>query len=591
MSHGDGEDEEEALGFEELGLDPRLLRAIAKRGLPKPTLIQQTAIPRILEGKDVVGRAKTGSGKTFAYLLPMIHKLLAHTENATGLKALVLVPTRELCQQVFDELESLLNFSGGVLTAVQLTTSMSSAVVKGAVTRRPNIVVSTPGCVASCIADGTISAPSLKESLATLVLDEADLLLSYGYEEDLQKLVLHVPPRCQCILMSATTSADVDKLKKLVLHDPVTLTLTEVDGSTKDDVVPSTVQQFMVRCEAEDKLLHLLTLVRFELIQKKALIFVNAIDTSFKIKLFLEQFGIKSAVLNAELPQNSRLHILKEFNLGLFDYMIATDDGKSDKLETEDQAGGKLKNRKKLKKRIMDAEFGVVRGVDFKNVYTVVNFDLPRTVTGYIHRIGRTGRAGNAGVAVSFVCEGDEGLLSSLEDVLSGDSGNAGEKRILPFPTITSGAVESLRYRAEDVARGVTKISIREARAKELKMEILNSERLKAHFEDNPADLKLLKHDKPLSKRQPPQHLRSVPEYLRDAEVMAAGKAMKAANAAIGRPSVSYTKKRKQNWEQDPLKSIGKKHKRGGKPGRTQHPGRSHKNAHSSKRSHQRRKR
>ncbi|KAG6470946.1 hypothetical protein ZIOFF_072034 [Zingiber officinale] len=345
------EEKEEDAGFEELGLDPRLTRALSKKGIAKATPIQREAIPLILEGKDIVARAKTGSGKTFAYLLPMLQKLFSEgksTKHAPS--AFILVPTRELCQQVCSELILL---------------------QKTALAGPPDIVVSTPACISTSISKGVLQASSIKDSLSMLILDEADLLLSYGYEDDLKSLISHVPRRCQCLLMSATSSSDVDKLKKLVLHNPVILTLSESIHS-KDEIIPKNVQQFLISCSPQDKLLNLLALLKLELVQKKVLIFVNSIDMGFRIRLFLEQFGIRSAVLNAELPQNSRLHILEEFNAGLFDYLIATDDSQTKIKEQKDKENRILskKSKKQIKNKV-DGEFGVVRGIDFKNVFTV----------------------------------------------------------------------------------------------------------------------------------------------------------------------------------------------------------------------------
>ncbi|KAK3006795.1 hypothetical protein RJ639_017214, partial [Escallonia herrerae] len=139
---------------------------------------------------------------------------------------------------------------------------------------------------------------------------EADLLLSYGHKEDLKALRAHVSRSCQGLLMSATISADVEILNKLFLHNPYVLTLSEV-GDALDDIIPKNVQQFWISCVARDKLVHILALLKLELVQKKVLIFTNTIDMSYRLRLFFEQFGIKSALLNAELPQNSRLHILE----------------------------------------------------------------------------------------------------------------------------------------------------------------------------------------------------------------------------------------------------------------------------------------
>lgn len=561
------EDDDDELGFEEMGLDPRLLRAISKRRLSKPTPIQLKAIPLILEGKDVVARAKTGSGKTLAYLLPLLQKCLHSQEGGTvsGPSALVLVPTRELCQQVHSETTSLLEHCGGTWKAVQLTSSMSASSLRAALAGPPDIVISTPACLAMCILEKIIRVSSLQERLSSLVLDEADLLLSYGYEEDIRNLAPHIPRKCQCLLMSATSSADVEKLKKLMLHNPVTLTVTDVDGGVKDRIVPETVQQFWISCKAEDKLLNILALLHLELVQKKALIFVNTIDTGFRLKLFLEQFGVNSAVLNAELPQNSRLHILQEFNIGLFDYLIATDDGKSLREDGHDaemtspdgkrSGGAKISGAKK--QTFKDSEFGVVRGIDFKNVRTVINFDMPRVASDYVHRVGRTGRARSTGASISLVSLEEQKILKDVEELLCGGTEVKHSMHIVPFPLITKEAIESLRYRAEDVGRGVTKVAIREARAKELRMEILNSERLKAHFEDHPNDLELLKHDKVLSKKQPLPHLKTVPGYLRDPTTEAASKAVKLARAAMGHTVGFKAHQRKKRFRtDDPLKTF-----------------------------------
>ncbi|XP_057826994.2 DEAD-box ATP-dependent RNA helicase 16 isoform X2 [Cryptomeria japonica] len=490
----DGTGEEEDLSFEDMGLDARLIRTLAKKNITKPTPIQLKAIPLIL---------------------------------------------------------------------------------RTAIVGPPDIVVATPSCIATCIAKKVLHVSSVKDSLSTLVLDEADLLLSYGYEDDLKSLVPHIPSRCQCLLMSATTSADVEKIKKLVLHSPVVLTLTEVEGSLDNEIVPKSVQQFWIACEERDKLLYILSLLKLELVQKKVLIFVNSIDAGFKLKLFLEQFGMKSAVFNAELPQNSRLHMLEEFNTGMFDYMIATDGSKPAKVEKEpiEQVMHPIKRSKKHQKRVLDSEYGVVRGIDFKNVHTVINFDMPLSALGYIHRIGRTGRAYNTGASVSLVSPAEEGIFREIKMALSGgkDEDIESVKFIAPFPLLTNNAVESLRYRAQDVAHSVTKAAVREARANELRNELLNSERLKSHFEDNPKDLDLLKHDKVLSKKQPSSHLCAIPDYLVDPTTEAASKVVKLARGAMGQ-----NKHRSSGWlkkgsgrSADPLKTFLIDSKKGSWKGRS----------------------
>ncbi|KAF7828591.1 DEAD-box ATP-dependent RNA helicase 16 [Senna tora] len=546
--------------FEELGLDARLIRALLKKGIKEPTPIQRVAVPLVLEGKDVVARAKTGSGKTFAYLLPLLQKLFTNNVQRKKLapNAFILVPTRELCQQVYAEISSLIELCRVQVKAVQLTSNMRANDLRAALAGPPDVLISTPACVAKCLSTSILQATSINGSLETLVLDEADLLLSYGYENDIKAFTTHIPRSCQCLLMSATSSADVDKLKKLILHNPFILTLPEV-GNQKDEVIPKNVQQFWISCPASDKLLYILALLKLELVQKKILIFTNNIDMSFRLKLFLEKFGIKSAVLNAELPQNSRLHILEEFNAGLFDYLIATDDSHTkDKEEATKESNGELRKSRKRIKQKLDSEFGVVRGVDFKNVYTVINFEMPQSVAGYVHRIGRTGRAYNSGSSVSLVSTDEMETLDEIKSFV-GDDENNGSNSIAEFPLLTMNAVESLRYRAEDVAKSVTKIAVRESRAQDLRNEILNSEKLKSHFESNPRDLDLLKHDKVLSKKAPPPHLRDVPDYLVDKTTKEAREMVKLARDAMGNNSRSRVPKRKFKKGGDPLKALSAK--------------------------------
>ncbi|KAI5653266.1 hypothetical protein M9H77_30453 [Catharanthus roseus] len=552
------EDEEEK-SFEELGLDPRLIRALNKKSINKPTPIQLVAIPLILEGKDVVARAKTGSGKTFSYLLPLLQKLFSDSpsKNNRAPTAFILVPTRELCQQVYSEVMSLIEMCRVQLKVMQLTSSMTNSNLKATLAGPPDILVSTPACIQTCLSSGILQPKAVQDSLSMLVLDEADLLLTHGYEDDLKALTTHVPRCCQCLLMSATSSADVERLKKLILHNPYILTLPEV-GDVKDDIIPKNVQQFYISCSSHDKLVHILALLKLELVQKKVLTFTNAIDTSFKLKLFLEQFGIKCAVLNAELPQNSRLHILEEFNAGLFDYLIATDDSHpQDKEQNDGESRGGQKKSRKVPKQKLDAEFGVVRGIDFKNVHTVINFDMPCDAAGYVHRIGRTGRAYNTGASVSLVAAEDTEIFEGIKSLL-GENDAKDSNFIAPFPLLSKNAVDALRYRAEDVARSVTKVAIRESRAQDLRNEILNSQKLKAHFQDNPKDLDLLKHDKVLSKKDPAPHLRDVPEYLLDPTTQEASKIVKLARAAMGNTSNGIRKgfKGKFRKSRDPLKTF-----------------------------------
>ena len=281
---------------------------------------------------------------------------------------------------------------------------------------------------------------------------------------------------------------------------------------------------------------------KLKLIKGKCIVFIGDIDRCYRLKLFLEQFGIRSCVLNSELPVNSRLHIVEEFNKNVYDIVIATDENEVMGEEEEEappppskssepaedgssNAGGEaVPKKKKRKKPRLDKEYGVSRGIDFQNVACVLNFDLPTSSKSYTHRIGRTARAGNSGMAMSFVVPSalhgkhkPTSIPSTANDekVLIKITKHQAKKgkSVKPY-VFDMEQVKSFRYRMEDALRSVTRTAIREARTRELRQELLASEKLKRHFEENPEDLKHLRHDGELRAARVMPHLKHVPEYL-----------------------------------------------------------------------------
>ncbi|QDZ19314.1 DEAD-box ATP-dependent RNA helicase [Chloropicon primus] len=517
--------------FVDLGLDPRLVKAGEKKGWKRPTSVQAESIPHVLKGKDVVVQAPTGSGKTASYVMPMIDGLLSkNAKGGEGWLALIMVPTRELSEQVREETETFLSFCGAQNLEVTSITSVSPENMSDArIATVGDIIVSTPGQIRLILKHKAISGEDLFSRLRFLVLDEADLLLSYGYEKDVEFFSVHIPQSCQCSMFCATMTDDMEKLNKLVCTNPLVIQVasgTQAQGKgAGNSSLPDSIDHYKSVCTRADKLLSLTCLLKLGLVQKKVLIFVNTIDTGYRVRLFLEHFGIKSAVLNAELPLNSRHNIIKHFNKGNFDFLIATDIDKGNTLpsfdgasEEVDKSGAKGKRQGRTK---IDADFGVVRGIDFQGVRTVVNFDMSKTVEGYIHRVGRTGRAGNKGICISLVTEGDTDFLAKLNSVLRGGTGEevqlvSDEEAVLQnFEALTPSLVDSLRYRGQDVYRAVSRAAVQEARAKELRMEILNSSKLKSHFKANPDDEIVLKHDATLS-ASVPSHLKHIPKYLKE---------------------------------------------------------------------------
>lgn len=290
---------------------------------------------------------------------------------------------------------------------------------------------------------------------------------------------------------------------------------------------------------------------KLQLIKGKVIIFVGDIDRSYRLKLFLEQFGIKSCVLNSELPVNSRIHVVEEFNKGVYDIIIAADEqevlgaSKSSRKskepaveddanpstdEDEQEAPSTSNNRSDKRRKVTSKEkdYGISRGIDFQNVACVLNFDLPTTSKSYTHRIGRTGRGGKTGMALSFVvpaenfgkhrptsiptAKHDE---SVLKKIVKRQSKLGHEVKPYHFDMTQ---VDAFRYRMSDALRSITRLAIQEARAREIRQELVKSEKLKRHFEENPDELRQLRHDGELRSARIQPHLKHIPEYLMPAK-------------------------------------------------------------------------
>ena len=323
-------------------------------------------------------------------------------------------------------------------------------------------------------------------------------------------------------------------------------------------------------CAEDEKFLLTYVIFKLKLIKGKCIVFVGDTDRCYRLKLFLEQFGIKSCVLNSELPVNSRIHVVEEFNKDIYDIIIAADEhevlgkitespsvrtGSGDNSSTSSSVAAKplpngpnsgdiiqtstidaivekaapkekdgysRKIKKKLSKK--NKEYGISRGIDFKNVACVLNFDLPTTSRSYTHRIGRTARAGKTGMTLSFVIPREQYHKHKLitfptaehdEEVLAKiiSQQNKKGKDVKPYQ-FDMKQVDAFRYRMNDALRAVTRIAVREARTRELRQELLKSEKLKRHFEENPGDLHHLRHDGELRAARLQSHLKHVPDYL-----------------------------------------------------------------------------
>lgn len=537
-------------------------------GFKNPTLIQSSAIPLALEERrDIIAKASTGSGKTAAYMIPILQNLLA-AEQEKCVKSIVLVPTRELADQVAQFTEKLLVYSNQKVTVVNLSNNVSDQVLRSLLTNKPDILVATPGKLIQVLQENVNSKLIDLSKTRHLVIDEVDLILSYGYMEDLEQLETFLPVKTnlQTFMMSATINDDLNELKSRFCSKPAVLKLNE------DESAGQKLVQYYARTTEFDKFLLTYVIYKLNLIKGKSLIFVNSIERGYRLKLFLEQFGIRCCILNSELPVNSRLHIVEEFNKNVYSLLIATDETSDFAVEedegdeqVEDSHNVKEGSSKKSKSK-KDKEYGVSRGVDFRNVACVLNFDLPTTSRAYVHRIGRTARAGKAGMALSFVIPESEVGKHRVATLPSAKKDEKVLKKIIkqqqkngleinPYQ-FDMKQVEGFRYRSEDAFRAVTGVAIREARIAELKNELLNSDKLKRFFEENPQDLASLRHDKELHPSRVQSQLKRVPEYLLPASARAGSKKDLGFIPFTKNRVRKGGKKRKGGRKSDPLKRI-----------------------------------
>ncbi|CAK1579901.1 unnamed protein product [Parnassius mnemosyne] len=499
-------EEEKKVMFHEMELDDRILKAISQLAWSHPTLIQETAIPLLLEGKDVLIRARTGSGKTAAFAIPVIQKILnlKNTSTHQCIRALILSPSKELCGQIASVIADLTLKCAREVRCIDISSSGDMHIQKSLLSDKPDIVVATPS---RALAHLKANSMRLKEDLAMLVVDEADLVFSFGYEDEIKELLSYLPKIYQAVLASATLSDDVLSLKKIVLRNPVTLKLEE------PELAPSSqLQHYHLFAEEDDKAAILYALLKLNLIRGKSIIFVRTVDRCYKLKLYLEQFKIGSCVLNSELPAAVRCLSVDQFNRGRYQIIVASDEKALEQPDGGLLAGEEWGKKKKQKsKRKKDKESGVSRGIDFQHVSNVINFDFPLDVNSYVHRAGRTARGNNQGSVLSFVSLREKPLMDAVEEHLS--KGFNGEKVLQKYEFALE-EVEGFRYRSRDAWRAVTRIAVREARLKEIKQELLNCKKLQGYFEENPTDLAALRRDKALHTVRLQPQLAHVPEYL-----------------------------------------------------------------------------
>jgi len=361
------------MSFDKLGLLPELLSAVKSQGYEKCTPIQEKSIPSVLAGRDVLGNAQTGTGKTAAFTLPMLQLLHSNKTENKKIRALVLVPTRELAAQVEEcvrnygqnlDLKALCVF-GGVPINPQL-----KALKQGI-----DILVATPGRLIDHLQRKTVDLSRVE----ILILDEADRMLDMGFINDINKIMVFLPPKRQTLLFSATHGKDVKKFIGEQLHNPDIVKIAG-EKSAADQV--KQVIYFVEKNRKRDLLAHLINTGDW----KQVLVFTRTKHAANKLALQLEKVNITASAIHANKSQNARTRALANFKAGECRVLVATDIA--------------------------------ARGIDISNLPHVVNFELPNSPKDYVHRIGRTGRAGVDGTALSLVSNEEKELLDKVEKFL-----------------------------------------------------------------------------------------------------------------------------------------------------------------------------
>ncbi|MCP3176905.1 DEAD/DEAH box helicase [Desulfuromonas sp. KJ2020] len=365
------------MSFHSFQLHPQVAAGVSAAGYHTPTPIQTQAIPPVMAGRDVMGLAQTGTGKTAAFALPILHRLMDGPRGQV--RALIIAPTRELAEQIH-----------GAITSLGEQTRLRSLTVYGGVNINPQIqklkrgaeiVVACPGRLLDHIRQGTIDLSRLE----VLVLDEADQMFDMGFFPDIRRILGHLPAKRQTLLFSATMPAEIRKLSSEVLRDPLTVQV--------DRVSPATTVSHALYPVAQ----HLKTDLLLQLLQHtdtgSVLVFTRTKHRAKRLGLQLEKAGYKAASLQGNLSQNRRQAALDGFRDGSFQILVATDIA--------------------------------ARGIDVSQVSHVVNYDIPDTPETYIHRIGRTGRAARSGDAFTLVTGEDTAMVRAIEKVL----GKAVERR------------------------------------------------------------------------------------------------------------------------------------------------------------------
>jgi ATP-dependent RNA helicase RhlE len=364
--------------FSDFGLHPQILAAVAATGYTTPTPIQAQAMPLIMDGRDVMGAAQTGTGKTAAFTLPILHRLMPYASSSTSparhpVRALILTPTRELADQVA---ENVIKYSEqSPLRATVVFGGVDIGPQREALRRGCEIVIATPGRLLDHVEQKNINL----SQVGILVLDEADRMLDMGFLPDLDRVMRLLPANRQSLLFSATFSNDIRKLGRTYLKNPAELEVA-ARNATAD-----TVTQIAYPLAARDKQAAVVHLVKSRGFNQ-VIVFSNTKIGTSRLARSLQRDGLRAESIHGDKSQLDRMKALESFKAGELEVLVATD--------------------------------VAARGLDVAGVPCVINFDLPYNAEDYVHRIGRTGRAGAKGEAIAFYSPDEERYLLDIEKLI-----------------------------------------------------------------------------------------------------------------------------------------------------------------------------
>lgn len=360
------------MNFKEFKLNKKITDALDEINYLNPTPIQQLAIPKILEGKDVIGIAQTGTGKTASFALPIINKLSQHPADKT-IKALILVPTRELAIQIRDNIRSYTK-NTDLKCSVILGGSNQESQIK-VLKNGLDILVATPGRLVDLINQKKVKL----DLVETLVLDEADTMLDMGFIKDIKFIINKTPKQRQTLLFSATIPDSVKNLAVNIMQNPIHI------KANKEEVTANKINQQLYFIDSHNKINLLLDLIDTKE-KPTTLIFVRTKQGANELENLLEEYQIKASVIHGDKKQSNRVKALQDFKKGKTRILVATDIA--------------------------------ARGLDISDLQLVINYEMPEKPELYVHRIGRTARAGKDGVSISLCSSAEKDLLRAIEKLI-----------------------------------------------------------------------------------------------------------------------------------------------------------------------------